>query len=64
MSEKTHGLHVIPGGKDKDIDSIEQHFEKILASRWFRIIGLIYLLISAGGFPILLCLYICHYLGK
>lgn len=64
MAEKTHGLHVIPGGREKDIDPAEQLLEKIVYSKWFRVIVFIYFLISGTGFPILLFLYICHILNK
>jgi len=56
-------LHLLPGGKDKD-SPLDQRAEELLGKKWFRIILFIYLLIAAGGFPIMLCLYLCHYLGK
>ena len=57
---REHTLRVLPGGKDK-ANPLDQHFEKLLKTKWFRIILFMYLLIAAGGFPALLCLHLCHH---
>jgi hypothetical protein len=57
-------LRLIPGGKGQETDPLEKLFKKIIASKWFLVIVIIYTGIAWIGFPITLYLLYCHHIGK